>query len=325
MVRASPASVLHLPLAPPAAAPEPAFTDSWVRMGRLVRRGIPPARIQHPWPHLRVSMSASKAGARCVSRARWICAGGRPVRQFLPRPQILRLPPLRPGAAPRILLRYCPRTERGESQAGPLRGRRGYYYEACPPTLAPPSTIASRRSTRTPRPPGPSCAPQRAGSACASSSTCARPAAAPTTSGRAWSASSRRHSAATSTRSSSGSSIASDGARSTCSATSASSRRPGCASWRSPRASTSGASGIRAETYASAYPLASEPYSPWWRRADATVFQADRADEHLIAATAVRALGAPVHRFRRSCRRRCRPGPPEAAAWPSSAGANHHW
>jgi hypothetical protein len=25
----------------------------WVRMGRLARRWIPPARIQHPWPHKR--------------------------------------------------------------------------------------------------------------------------------------------------------------------------------------------------------------------------------------------------------------------------------
>jgi len=51
----------------------------WKRMNRFVLRWLPPARIQHPWP-VCGSTLVPKAGAQCVSSARWDLCGGPPVR-----------------------------------------------------------------------------------------------------------------------------------------------------------------------------------------------------------------------------------------------------
>ena len=53
---------------------------NWDRMNRLVTRWLPPARIDAPVPRGRASTPPPKAGAQCVSSARWDLCGGPPER-----------------------------------------------------------------------------------------------------------------------------------------------------------------------------------------------------------------------------------------------------
>jgi hypothetical protein len=52
---------------------------SWARMNRLSIRWLPPANVMHPFP-TRDFAYGPKAGAQCVSSARWDLCGGPPVR-----------------------------------------------------------------------------------------------------------------------------------------------------------------------------------------------------------------------------------------------------
>ena len=60
-----------------APAPQPAHPLNWERMYRLATRWLPPARIMHPFPTCDSTL-APKAGAQCVSSARWDLRGGPP-------------------------------------------------------------------------------------------------------------------------------------------------------------------------------------------------------------------------------------------------------
>ena len=57
----------------------------WKRMNRLATRWLPPARVMHPFPDVRLSVRTRGAGAQCVSSARWDLRGGRPQGRSLPR------------------------------------------------------------------------------------------------------------------------------------------------------------------------------------------------------------------------------------------------
>ena len=52
---------------------------NWDRMDRIATRWLPPARVMHPFPDVRFAPEP-KAGAQCVSRARWDLCGGPPAR-----------------------------------------------------------------------------------------------------------------------------------------------------------------------------------------------------------------------------------------------------
>jgi group II intron reverse transcriptase/maturase len=62
---------------------------NWERMNRLANRWLPPARVMHPFPEMRLT-SVPKAGAQRGSPARWDLCGGPPARA-VPTATVLRV------------------------------------------------------------------------------------------------------------------------------------------------------------------------------------------------------------------------------------------